>query len=266
MFRPQLYESGIYKDTHKFTGKEEDGTGLYYFGARYYDKSLGRFLSTDPVLNLSGTRYNIPDAKVNPGAALNLHNPQDLNPYVYCRNNPLRYIDPDGTAFYSVETDEPIHYKKVGDYLMGMAQSILKGKETVLPIYWKTNPLSGKELMRHGIWRTFFEAFTGLSGGGRYSYGKSQKTAGGQSYNLIYAQVPSTAQGEPVWLHPPFQYGSHKETGEDLIRVQFQTDKAWILKITGTLENVNTELHKLGYEVYLDKRNEYQIRENEVKN
>ena len=39
---------------YKFTGKELDGSGLYYFGARYYDKSLGRFLSTDLVLNLSG--------------------------------------------------------------------------------------------------------------------------------------------------------------------------------------------------------------------
>ena len=145
-------------NNHKITGKEEDCSGLYYFGARYYDKSLGRWITPDPASMPSDLRLN---------------DPQSFNPYVYCRNNPLRLIDPDGTAFYSVETDEPINYNKVDDYLLGMAQSILKGKETVLPIYWKTDPLSGKELMRHGIWRTFFEAFTGLSGGGRYSYAKS---------------------------------------------------------------------------------------------
>ncbi len=72
-------DSGKYYDNHKFTGKEEDGTLLYYFGARYYDKSIGRWISPDPALYLSD---------------LNLNDPQTLNPYVYCTNNPLKYIDP----------------------------------------------------------------------------------------------------------------------------------------------------------------------------
>lgn len=28
-----------------FTGKEKDTTGLYYYGARYYDPELGRFIA-----------------------------------------------------------------------------------------------------------------------------------------------------------------------------------------------------------------------------
>jgi RHS repeat-associated protein len=55
---------------YKFTGKEEDSTGLYYFGARYYDPELGRFISPD----------NLGDN------------------YTYCRNNPVRMIDPDGNS------------------------------------------------------------------------------------------------------------------------------------------------------------------------
>ena len=31
------------------TGKELDSSGLYYFGARYYDSNLGKFTSVDPV-------------------------------------------------------------------------------------------------------------------------------------------------------------------------------------------------------------------------
>ena len=60
-----------------FTGKEKDATGLYYYGARYYDSDLGRFITRDPLK----------------GRAID---PQSLNRYTYCHNNPLKYIDPWG--------------------------------------------------------------------------------------------------------------------------------------------------------------------------
>ena len=65
--------SEVDSDEHYgFTGKELDGeTGLYYYGARYYDPLLGRFTSLDPW---SG----------------DLLNPQTLNKYSYVINNPLR--------------------------------------------------------------------------------------------------------------------------------------------------------------------------------
>ncbi|MBU7027244.1 MAG: hypothetical protein HXS48_09900 [Theionarchaea archaeon] len=34
-------------EDHLFTGKEKDSTGLYYYGARYYDADLGRFITRD---------------------------------------------------------------------------------------------------------------------------------------------------------------------------------------------------------------------------
>jgi len=43
-------ETGSLANTHKFTGKEldsETGLGLYYFGARYYDPGIGRFITPD---------------------------------------------------------------------------------------------------------------------------------------------------------------------------------------------------------------------------
>jgi len=62
----------------RFTGKERDSeSGLDYFGARYYGSALGRFSSPDPI----GGHYT---------------DPQTLNKYAYVRNNPLRYVDPDG--------------------------------------------------------------------------------------------------------------------------------------------------------------------------
>jgi RHS repeat-associated protein len=66
---------------YKFTGQELDNsTGLYFYGARYYDPMLGRFISADTIV---------------PSAA----DPQSLNRYSYVRNNPLIYTDPSGHTF-----------------------------------------------------------------------------------------------------------------------------------------------------------------------
>ena len=51
--------------------------GLYFYGARWYDSSLGRFVQPDTI---------VPE----PG------NPQSLNRYSYSANNPLRFVDPTG--------------------------------------------------------------------------------------------------------------------------------------------------------------------------
>ena len=67
----------------RFTGKERDTeTGWDYFGARYYGSRIGRFTSGDPVYTWQE----------------NVLNPQLWNRYTYARNNPLRYVDPDGRA------------------------------------------------------------------------------------------------------------------------------------------------------------------------
>jgi RHS repeat-associated protein len=55
-----------------------DDSGLYYYEARYYDPEIGRFISRDPLQGETDS-------------------PQTLNRYVYCLNNPLKYIDPAGT-------------------------------------------------------------------------------------------------------------------------------------------------------------------------
>ena len=59
----------------RYTGYWYDSeTGLYYLMARYYNPVNGRFLSEDPVMD-------------------------GYNWYVYCDNNPVIYIDPNGEAF-----------------------------------------------------------------------------------------------------------------------------------------------------------------------
>ena len=67
----------------RFTGQILDPeSGLYYYGARYYDPELARFISPDPIVPSPG-------------------DPQTLNRYSYVRNNPVKYIDPSGMSFWS---------------------------------------------------------------------------------------------------------------------------------------------------------------------
>lgn len=62
------------KNAYRFSSKEfEDHAGLYYFGARYYDPEIGRWLTQDPLGFIDGP-----------------------NKYLYVANNPLNFIDPYG--------------------------------------------------------------------------------------------------------------------------------------------------------------------------
>lgn len=58
-----------------YSGKERDATGLYYYGFRYYQPWVGRWLSADPAGTIDG-----------------------LNLFRMVRNNPIVLHDPDGLA------------------------------------------------------------------------------------------------------------------------------------------------------------------------
>ena len=81
-FGTTYLEEGEVNTNYRYTGKELDSsTGLYYYGARYYDTRLGRFITADPIIQRP-------------------YDPQTLNRYSYCRNNPLKYTDPTGYGWF----------------------------------------------------------------------------------------------------------------------------------------------------------------------
>ena len=55
-FGKTLVQSGPLADANRvrFSTKEQDGTGLYYYGYRYYSPGLGRWASRDPIGETSG--------------------------------------------------------------------------------------------------------------------------------------------------------------------------------------------------------------------
>jgi RHS repeat-associated protein len=77
LFR-NTYDGGVWSSSYRFTGQEYDAEyELYNYSARLYDPTLGRFITADTI---------VPDWT----------DPQSLNRYGYCRNNPLIYVDPSG--------------------------------------------------------------------------------------------------------------------------------------------------------------------------
>lgn len=75
---------GTIMEERGFTGHTEDfQTNLVYMQQRYYDPTIGRFLSIDPV-------------------APSAHDTRTINRYTYAANNPYKYTDPDGRLFFSV--------------------------------------------------------------------------------------------------------------------------------------------------------------------
>ncbi|MCM1270959.1 MAG: hypothetical protein NC247_10115 [Ruminococcus flavefaciens] len=80
----------------RYCGEYYDAeTGTIYLRARYYNPTTGRFISRD---SFAGRRSD----------------PLSLNRYTYCRNNPVRYVDPSGhdavdAASFMVNCPRPTH-------------------------------------------------------------------------------------------------------------------------------------------------------------
>ena len=73
------------KLTYAFSAKERDAeTGLSYFGARYYSSDLSVWLSVDPMAD----KY------------------PSLSPYVYCADNPVKLVDPEGMQWETADDEK----------------------------------------------------------------------------------------------------------------------------------------------------------------
>ncbi|MDR6525890.1 RHS repeat-associated protein [Chryseobacterium rhizosphaerae] len=69
--------TGVYNNPYKFNAKElDEETGLYYYGARYYNPRLSIWYGVDPMMEKFPA----------------------WNPYNYTLQNPIKYTDPDGRS------------------------------------------------------------------------------------------------------------------------------------------------------------------------
>ena len=77
-------KSGTSTNSRQFLTKEADASGLIYFGARYYDPAIGRFITQDPL------------------------GIDDENAYAYCYNDPVNSVDLYGLFTVLIPTPMPI--------------------------------------------------------------------------------------------------------------------------------------------------------------
>jgi RHS repeat-associated protein len=183
-------------EDYLFTGKEKDSTGFYYYGARYYDSELGRFLTRD----LSGGR---------------IQTPKTLNRFTYCLNNPLKYIDPDGREC-------------VKSYPTSLERRVLLSRfiPSVGYVTVKYNYGGGfayilimcVELSR---------AVAGMVPFGKENYDKFLEKVG---YDYFYAQTIYGGYLEPSKALEEFLYfeGIEEVDIEELIRIKLSEDAFWV--------------------------------------
>lgn len=89
--------------TARFSGKERDATGLYYYGHRYYQPWVGRWLSTDPAGTVAG-----------------------INLFAMCENNPITLRDIGGLLPVTQNFNQ-----NRGDLMYGLSDQILPYLDTI---------------------------------------------------------------------------------------------------------------------------------------
>ena len=85
--------------------ERDEETGYSYFGARYYNSDISIWLSVDPLAD----KY------------------PSMSPYVYCANNPVRLVDPDGREWLDPEKDGKI----AGELIYRAKQAICRHEKSI---------------------------------------------------------------------------------------------------------------------------------------
>jgi RHS repeat-associated protein len=149
-FGETRYSSGALGTDYKFTGQREQAElGLYFYGARWFDPSIGRFTSADTMIpSTQGT--------------------QAWDRYAFVNNNPVRYNDPTG---HMIDQGENGNCTSDADCSTSLDTYTLAGIKTVTPFFgnqradwmrWVAINILSKENVSYGPAKLYPEEFEEL--------------------------------------------------------------------------------------------------------
>jgi RHS repeat-associated protein len=114
--------SNTHRTPYLFNGKElDEETGLYYYGARYYDAQTSVWLSVDPL------------AEEAPG----------WSPYRFGFNNPIKFMDPDGN--FEIDAQTARNNPKLAAYLKGLKDVFINKSDDFKQAFYGASGLTEEE-------------------------------------------------------------------------------------------------------------------------
>ena len=190
-----------FAETFTFSAKEKDAeTGFSYFGSRYYNSDLSIWLSVDPMSD----KY------------------PSMSPYVYCANNPIKLVDPNGEEVWIPEVtdngdirllyEEGDDYQSLTDFLGGDLGIFSKRQ---IDKMWNNRDENGNVILSKNIFSKAIKNAIKLNYPPdedilKYSDWNAAESAGyRKNYNCFSAAV-SAAMGDEIG------YSSVKDLDEDL--------------------------------------------------
>ncbi len=170
MYKPwgeTRWSSGTVPTTYQFTGQRHEkdlgpagGVGLYFYGARWYDPAVGRFIQADTILT-----YGV----------------QGQDRYAYVNNNPLRYTDPTG---HDVCDEEGNCYNTQGWYRAKYAQRLSTIDTWKMMIWGKFGITMAESNERSWSFNNLNIAYNSLEIENEKMNGKLKKMVGGTTFTI----------------------------------------------------------------------------------
>jgi RHS repeat-associated protein len=204
----RVWESvGTSTNRRQYTGHyRDDETGLDYFGARYYDSEIGRFISQDAYLGEAAT-------------------PPSLHRYLYAYSNPLRYVDPSGyssqeinSSSIAMEVDQESH--ETTTRRGGFSQVVATGGAGVRLTHWingESRSSAGAEPVDEfamtGAWAGDFARRVELWNKNKMAELEAWVQEGGSGGHVAVATIASTFTNVAASLVDPLKLGEGAAQG-----------------------------------------------------
>ncbi|KAA2215630.1 polymorphic toxin-type HINT domain-containing protein [Chryseobacterium sediminis] len=257
--------TGVYDNPYKFNAKELDReTGLYYYGARYYNPRASIWYGVDPlaVYNPAMETEFYGEGQHNGGVFYW----GNLNPYIYTYQNPIKYVDPNGkqTLSWNIYGDNPQTRSQVaGEYLelskninmasFALADTFLtRGLGTKIMIayasgeaahsmqmqtHWrdKGNEAQAKKYEQEGAEATKeLVVFGGVSAVGKIA--KSMQSFG---------QILCFVKGTLIKVSGGYKKIEDIKIGDEVLSYNLQTKKTEFKKVNEVSENLSRDLMEI---------------------